>query len=111
MVLFLPWACLTLGCVRTSAPLDLNSPDLNYDQNKIASYHSREADFFRIKAQELAERVLVYQDLFGSDSEWVKGARLLEQFYEGAAQEQERLANLHFGLAGRDPRVRPRIPE
>lgn len=114
MVLLLPLAFATVGCVRTAAPLDLTSTDLNYDQNKIAGYYSREAVFFRLKAQELAQRVLVYEGLFGTDSEWVKGARLLEQYYEDAAQEQDRLARQHLGLDGHEQRparqVRPAIP-
>lgn len=114
MVLVLLLAFAALGCARASAPLDLTSPDPNYDQNKIAGYYSREAVFFRLKAHEFAQRVLVYEGLFGVDSEWVKGARLLAQFYEDAAQEQDRLAGLHLGLAGHEqrpvPQVRPTIP-
>ena len=109
MVLFLPLAFATLGCVRTAGPLDLTSPNPNYDQTKIAGYHSQEAAFFRLKANELTQRVHVYEGLFGADSEWVKGARLLQQYYEDAAQEQDRLANLHLGLAGYDQRPAPRL--
>ncbi len=45
-------------------------------------------------------RVAVYERLFGSDSEWVSGARTLADFYEQAAREQERLAGKHASLAG-----------
>ncbi|MGA6828873.1 hypothetical protein ACO9S2_14845 [Nitrospira sp. NS4] len=108
MVLILPLAFAAVGCVRTAVPLDLASPDPTYDQTKIAAYYSREAAFFRLKSQEFAQRVLVYEGLFGTNSEWVKGARLLERYYEDAAQEQERLANLHRGLAGHEQRLVPR---
>jgi hypothetical protein len=90
----------TIGCVHASSPLELTSPDPAQDQGKIAGYYSREADFYRLKAAELSQRVLVYEGLFGPDSEWVKGTRLLVQFYEDAAKEHERLAGLHLSLAG-----------
>ncbi|HLZ35697.1 MAG TPA: hypothetical protein VKP13_16965 [Nitrospira sp.] len=99
LMLFLPLVLGTLGCVRTSSPLDLTSPDPAQDQRKIAGYYSREADFYRLKADEFSQRAHVYEDLFGSDSEWVKGARLLIHFYEDAAKEQERLSSLHLNLA------------
>jgi hypothetical protein len=89
----------TLGCVRTPAPLDLTSSDPFQDQWKIAGYYRHEAALFRTKADELSQRTAVYERLFGADSEWVTGARLLAQFYEDAALEQERLASLHLGIA------------
>jgi hypothetical protein len=95
------------------SPLDLSSPDPAYDQRKIASFHRREAHYFRLQAQELSERVLVYESLFGPDSEWVKGARLLARFYEESAEEQERLASSHLGLADHKrsgPRAKPLSP-
>lgn len=114
IVTFLPLACAVLGCAYVSVPLDLTSLDPTSDQRRIGDTYSREAVFFKFKAQEQAQRVLVYEGLFGADSDWVKGARLLERFYEEAAIEQERLASLHLGLAGHEPRpvrhVQPTIP-
>jgi hypothetical protein len=97
-----------LGCVRAPAPLDLASSDPFQDQWKIAGYYRHEASLFRLKADELQQRVAVYERLFGADSEWVMGTRLLAQYYEEAAQEQERLANLHLDLA-RHPRQAPLV--
>ena len=101
-----------LSCARNTAPLDLTSPDSSQDQRKIASYHSREAVLFRSKAEEFAQRIVVYERLFGPDSEWVTGARLLLQFYEDAAKEQERLADWHLGIVnnGRSHSMRSNSP-
>lgn len=95
-VLFL--SLVTFGCARASAPLDLSSSDPSQDQWKIASYYSREAVQLRLKADELSERVAVYERLFGRDSEWVAGTKLLVEFYRNAAQERERLADMHLEL-------------
>ncbi len=98
---------VTLGCARASAPLDLSSSDPSQDQWKIASYYAREAALFRSRAEELADRVAVYERLFGPDSEWVTGAKLLVEYYRNAAEERERLADLHLELTtdGRQSRV------
>lgn len=93
-------ALAALGCARAPAPLDLTSLDPAQDQWKIAGYHSREATLLRVNAEELSQRVVAYERLFGRDSEWVTGTRLLVQFYEDAAKEQERLAGRHLDLAG-----------
>jgi hypothetical protein len=87
------------GCANVTGPLDLNTSDPAVDQRKIAKFHSREAASYRVKAQELTERIAVYESLFGSESEWVHGARLLERFYEEAANEQDYLANVHLNIA------------
>ena len=73
--------------------------DPSQDQWKIAEFYSREATSLRQKAEELFARTLVYERLFGSNSDWVAGTRLLAQSYEEAAREHERLADKHFGLA------------
>jgi hypothetical protein len=88
------------GCSQAAVPLDLTSPNPRLDQTKIAGYYGQEAAFFRLKAEELKERILVYEDLFGGDSDWVKGARLLARFYEESAAAQERLSQAHHELAG-----------
>lgn len=105
--LLLPLALAPLGCNGSAVPLDLTSSDPTVDQIKIAGHHDQEAAFFRSKAEEYRQRVLVYQDLFGTDSDWVRGAYLLARFYEAPAEEQERLAEDHHHMAERDARRRP----
>jgi hypothetical protein len=92
-------ACTAVGCANVTTPLDLTSLDPAADQRKIADYYRQDAVFFRLKARELAERILVYQDLFGAESEWVNGARILEQFYENAAKDQDHQTLLHLSIA------------
>jgi hypothetical protein len=88
-----------LSCTPTPAPLDLTSQDPSQDQRKIASFHSREALLFQLKAEELSQQAAAYERLFGPESEWVVGARLLVEFYRDAAKEQEYLASWHLGIA------------
>ncbi len=88
------------GCSGPRAPLALTSLDPSQDHWKIAAQYSQEASGLRQKAGELRERARVYEQLFGSDSEWVRGARLLAQFYEETARDRERQAGIHVGLAG-----------
>jgi hypothetical protein len=54
----------------------------------------------RQQAEALTHRAVVYEQLFGRESEWVSGTRLLAQFYEEEAREAERLADLHLELGG-----------
>ena len=93
---------LMSGCYRgPAAPLDATSLDPGQDHWTIAAYYRREAAVSRHKADELANRAVVYERLFGRESDWVTGTRLLAQFYEEAAREQDRLAGLHLDLGGR----------
>ena len=107
-------ACTALGCVSNPAPLNLTSLEPTADQRKIADYYRQDAVFFRLKARELTERIEVYQSLFGADSEWVAGARLLAQFYEHSAIDQDHQALMHLSIAedtrtqSFDRRVSPR---
>ncbi|WP_455370631.1 hypothetical protein [Petrachloros mirabilis] len=113
LVLWLIGAHAALGCTSVTAPLDLSSADPTFNQRKIAELHSREAAAFRLKAQDLSERIRVYALLFGPDSDWVSGTRLLEQYYLDSAEEQERLAGRHLDLTGQDrtvSHVRPVSP-
>lgn len=103
-LLFLVGLLFATGCNRgLSAQLDADFPNSNQDHLSIASYYSRQAVLSRQKASEQANRVLTYEQLFGRDSDWVAGAQMLLQFYEDAAREQDRQANLHLELAGRRP--------
>lgn len=95
------------GCNRgLSTQLDVDSPNSSQDHLKIASYYSRQAVLSRQKAAEQANRALIYEQVFGHDSDWVAGAQMLTQFYEDAAREQDRQASLHLELAGRQPSSR-----
>jgi hypothetical protein len=80
-------------------PLHTASDDPSQDHWKIATYYRLEAVASRQKAEELANRVEVYERLFGRESDWVAGTRLLAQFYEESARDQDRQANLHLELA------------
>jgi hypothetical protein len=87
------------GCARGSTTiLDPASHDPGQDHWAIASYYSGEAALSRQQAEALTNRVAVYERLFGRESDWVSGTRLLVQYYEEAAHEQDRLADLHLEL-------------
>lgn len=75
--------------------------DQSQDQRKIAAYYVLEAARLQQKAEELADRAAAYELLFGLDSDWVRGTRLLAQFYKETAKEQERMANQHLNLPQR----------
>ena len=106
-LLFLIALLLGTGCKQgLPVPLNRGSFDPSQDHLKIASDYTREAMLSRQKAKEQASRVLVHEQLFGRESDWVSGARLLTQFYEDAAREQDRQASLHLELAGRRPSSR-----
>lgn len=101
------WSLMLWSCVGVGPPLDLSSLDPSQDQWRIAEYYSREATRYRQRSQELYASALIYERLFGADSEWVAGTRLLAQSYEDAAIEHERSAHIHLELAGehRAPRT------
>ncbi|MBS0171310.1 MAG: hypothetical protein JSR62_13230 [Nitrospira sp.] len=105
--------CVLSGCGNPVTELDLRTDDPRQDQGKIAALHAHEAARLKQKAQDQLHRATVYERLFGHDSDWVKGARLLAQSYTDAAEEQERTAERHQGVA-RDGRlsqtVRPAVP-
>lgn len=100
------WSLTLWSCVGFSPPLELSTMDPSQDQWRIADYYSREAAGFRQKAEELHARTLIYARLFGVESEWVRGTRLLAQSYEETAFEHERLAEQHLKLAGEGPALR-----
>ena len=92
------------GCAPRSSELSLTTYDQSADQHMIADIHRREAARLRQMSEELTHRILVYERLFGPDSDWVKGTRLLAQTYAEAAQEQEGKAESHSRLAERRSR-------
>src|SRR4029079_19649725 len=90
---------LMLGCTRgPTAVLDPVSRDPGQDHCVIAFYYVRQATEARHQAGEMTNQAVVYERLFGRESDWVSGTRLLVQFYEEAAREQDRLSDLHPGL-------------
>ncbi|WP_447980532.1 hypothetical protein [Candidatus Nitrospira bockiana] len=86
------------ACAGSGPPFDLTSLDPGQDQPMIAEHYRQHAIRFRQKAEDLHDRVRVYERLFGPSSDWVTGTRLLAQSYEEAAQEHERLARKHAEL-------------
>ncbi|HKO29754.1 MAG TPA: hypothetical protein VJU54_01330 [Nitrospiraceae bacterium] len=100
VLILLVGVLLMLGCTRgPTAVLDPASRDPDQDHWAIASYYTREAAASRQQAEEMTNQAMVYERLFGRESDWVSGAKLLVQFYEEAAREQDRLADLHLELA------------
>lgn len=94
---------LQSGCSgRPTALLDPASRDPGQDHWAIAAYYSRQAAESRQQAEALTGSIVAYERLFGPESEWVTGTRRLVQFYEDAAREQDRLADLHLELGRGD---------
>jgi hypothetical protein len=100
---------LQSGCSGGPA-LDMTTLNPGHDHGKIASYYRHEAVVSRQQAEELNHRMVVYARLFGPESEWVTGTRLLAQFYEEAAHEEEQLANRHLELLGGGQAFNPPTP-
>jgi hypothetical protein len=87
------------GCTTsTKEELELTTYDPTDDHRKIAAYYSLEAVRFRQAAEELSIRVSLYEELFGSTSDWVTGTRLLAQSYDNQAKEHEQKAREHLQL-------------
>ncbi len=88
------------GCMTSAAKeeLDLTTYDPVQDHRKIAAYYSREATKLRQTSEEMSVRIAVYERLFGPESDWVSGTRLLAQSYQDAAREHELKAREHLDL-------------
>ena len=110
-------ACLIFTACHWGPILPLASVDSasrndpTQDHVKMASFYVRQAMRSREMAGEQANRALVYERMFGADSDWVSSARLLSQFYENAAREQEREANWHLEMAGQRSDARQELSE
>ena len=88
------------GCAQSVTPIeDMASFDLSQDQNAIAGYYRTEAVALKEKAAWHAESAARYAHLFGTESDWVSGARQLSQYYTEAAQEMEHQAEAHAEVA------------
>lgn len=93
---------LQVGCSSgPPAPLEMTTLDPVDDHQKIVLHYRHEAVSARQQAEELTNQAAVYERLFGRESDWVAGTRLLIQFYEDVAGQQDRLADLHQKL-GKD---------
>ena len=91
---------LVLGC--SSGPTDVLDPvsrNPGQDHEAIATYYTREAALSRQQVEELNDRTVLYEGLFGRESDWVVGTKLLVKFYQEMALEQDRLADLHLKLS------------
>lgn len=93
--------CAAISCAGLESPRDLSTMDPFQDQREIAVYYGLEAARLHRKAEELTDRAAAYELLFGPDSDWVRGTRLLAQFYKETAKEQERMATRHINLSRR----------
>jgi hypothetical protein len=84
------------GCAAPERGFDLTSFNASSDQQLIARYYQQEALRYRQQADELDVRAEMYERMFGPQSDWVSGTRLLAQSYRLAADDRERLANEHL---------------
>src|SRR5262249_13515954 len=98
------------GPILPLAPLDTASRDPAQDHVKMASIYVRQAMRSRELAEEQSNRAFVYERVFGAGSDWVSSARLLAQFYENSAREQERQANWHLEMVGQRTQSRQDTP-
>ena len=90
---------LLSACSAQSTSYELSSYAPAADQLALAGYHREEAQRLKQKSEELLARAELYDRLFGAESEWAKGTRLLAQFYDDAGREETRLAEQHVNLA------------
>jgi hypothetical protein len=84
------------GCAAPDRQLDLLSFNTSIDQSRIARYYQNEAFRFRRQAENSDARAEMYERMFGPESDWVSGARLLAQSYRFAADDRDRLAQEHL---------------
>ena len=84
------------GCGTPDRQFDLLSFNTATDQPLIARYYHEEAFRYRQQADEYDARSEMYARMFGPDSDWALGARLLAQSYRLAADDRERLGNEHL---------------
>jgi hypothetical protein len=80
------------SCSANPTVLDFYTIQTPEERRAASEYFQNQAVRFRQQANEMAERAETYRQLFGEDSEWVNGTRLLSEYYEREAQERERRA-------------------
>ena len=76
-------AYFMMGCPMATPPPDTRTAFNQPSQKEIS--------FYKQEAESLNQRIRLYEDLFGPESDWVKGTRLLERFYEESALKHERI--------------------
>lgn len=95
-----PWALVTMllisGCFSPRTPIGLTSFDPGEEQIAIARYYQQEAERYRQRGEEALSQAVVYERLFGAESDWVKGARLLAESYFVTAEQHDELAEQHL---------------
>ena len=96
-LVLLQWAILA-SCVGAGSELELTSQDQSHDQAWIASVYQREAARLWQSSQQMSARLTVYERVFGAESDWVTGTRVLAQALEEEALEHERKARQHLKL-------------
>jgi hypothetical protein len=79
---------------------DMLELDPSEDQRAIAAHYQHEAALYERKAAELLERASVYEAMFGAESDWVRGTRLLASYYEEQARDRAREADRHLSFSG-----------
>ena len=98
------------GCSASPKFLDFNAAETADERRAISEFYRKEAIMFRQKADEMAERATAYGPLFGKESDWVTGARLLGEYYQQEARDRQRLADQYDSFSGR-PLSAPFRPE
>ena len=83
------------GCAQPVQTVDTTSFGPSQDQMTIAGYYRSEAMALKEKSAAIAESAVRYEHLFGSQSDWVSGARQLSQYYAVVAQDLERRAEAY----------------
>lgn len=95
---------LSATTTAINGPLTPRKPDVRVnhggtakrrDREDLAVYHKGRAADLRQKAESLLNRAWLYDELFGSESDWAVSTRNLAQYYENAARQQERLADTY----------------
>ena len=94
-VLLLLGSLAAAGCAQPVQTVDTTSFGPSQDQQAIVGYYRAEAMVLKEKAAAIAESAVRYEHLFGSQSDWVSGARQLSQYYAVAAQDLERRAEAY----------------
>jgi hypothetical protein len=106
-VLILLCSFAAVGCAPSSVEtIEMTSFDPSQDQAAIVGYYRGQAMDLREKAAAYDESIVRYERLFGPQSDWVSGAQQLSRYYAAAAQDLERLADAHAGVAQSGPQQR-----
>ena len=83
---------LLVGACASSQPPDRGQQESAAVHDVTALDYEHEAAMYRDKAAALLERAAIYERIFGAQSDWVTGTRMLAAFYEEEARDRERQA-------------------